>query len=127
MTWMEVTVDLQRQVCLEFGFGAGAGAGAGAGGGGGASVGVGMVGGEGHVKGRGGRPSLEEAVLALREASPRHLDVCFWQTLVQSKAMRGPLCRGDAIPDVHVNMLDDLSVISLSALVPSDGRPLAVV
>lgn len=127
-TWMEVTVELQKQVCREFGFGGGCDGRGGRGGNGGFGEAAENV-------------SLGEALSQLRAAAARHQDVCPWQRLVQHKAVRGTLTRGDPIPNVVVYDLE-VSVLpsnngganggasgalALRNLTPSDGRPLGVI
>jgi len=110
MTWMEVTSKLQRDVCEQFGFG------------------------------HGGAASLEVALGELRAAAPRHQDICLWQRLVQNKAKRGDLRKGEAIPNVTLHYLspDDADgsnitdgnndgAVALRDLTPADGRPLGVI
>lgn len=106
-SWMEVTTTLQQRVVKEFGFGTGPGAD-----GAGASTEV----------------SAEAALGELRAAAPRHQDVAFWQKLVQAKAKRGQLRAGDTIPAVELRTFEvDGEDVRILELVPSDGRPLAVV
>lgn len=50
--------------------------------------------------------SMHEALSLLRSAAPRHQTICWWQRLVQHKARRGTLERGNDVPDVRVYGLD---------------------